>query len=78
MPQVTIRFTGPVRRPWPETERKLIVDDGTTVRDLLLDLGFAEGELGHLNTAGNGKVVPLTTVLDEGATLDVALRVGGG
>jgi sulfur carrier protein ThiS len=78
MPQVTIRFTGPVRRPWPETERKLTVDDGTTVRDLLLDLGFAEGELNHLNTAGNGKVVPLTTVLDEGATLDVALRVGGG
>jgi sulfur carrier protein ThiS len=56
----------------------MTVDDGITVGELLLSLGFAESELALLNTARNGQVVPLTTVLDEGAKLDVVLRVGGG
>jgi sulfur carrier protein ThiS len=78
MPEVTVRFTGPVRRPWPESERLLNVDDGTTVGDLLLSLGFTERELALLSTASNSQVVPATTVLDRDATLDVVLRVGGG
>ena len=78
MTQLSVRFAGPVRRPWAEAERRLTVDDGTTVGDLLLSLGYTETELGQLYIASNGRDIALKTVLEEGTTLDVILRVGGG
>jgi hypothetical protein len=78
LPSVCLRFSGPVRRPWPEASRPVPVDVGWTVRDLLLASGFAEGELGFLHTAVNDTTADLTTPLADGDSVDVMLRVGGG
>jgi hypothetical protein len=51
---------------------------GWTIADLLVSLGFAENELGYLYTAIDAKGAGLTTNLEEGTTIDVSLRVGGG
>lgn len=75
---VTVRFSGPIRRPWPETCRALEVEVGITVAGLLATLGFARHELSFLQAARNRAAVPLTTALADGDEVEVMLRVGGG
>jgi sulfur carrier protein ThiS len=75
---VTVRFVGPIRRPWPETSRSLEVAPGSTVGAVLAGLGFARPQLGLLHAAVNGVATPASTVLADGDTLEVMLRVGGG
>ena len=76
--QVEVRFSGPVRRPWPDASRSLAVAAGSTVRDLLTDCGFAPHEHAFLHVAVNRATATLTTPLSGGDTVDVMLRVGGG
>ena len=78
MAEVTIRFAGPMRRPFPEMSKVLEVAADTTVADLLQELGYSERELEFFATAVGGTSVPPTEVLRDGDTLDVMLKVGGG
>ena len=78
MATVTVRFTGPVRRPWPEASRTLELPAGTTVGRLLQQLGFAGHELRFVHTGVNGASAGPATELADGDTVDVLLRVGGG
>lgn len=78
MAAVTVQFSGPIRRPWSDPSRQVSIAPQWTVADLLISLGFAEGELSYLYTAIDGKSTGLATLLEEGTTIDVSLRVGGG
>jgi sulfur carrier protein ThiS len=75
---VTVRFSGPIRRPWPEASRSLEMSAGTTIAMLLSALGFARHELGFLQAAVNGVAAPVAAALADGDAVDVMLRVGGG
>ena len=78
MAVITIRFSGPIRRPWPEMTGQVEVESETTVRGVLRVLGYAAHEHRFLLTAVNGDSVGLSHEVGEGDTLDVALRAGGG
>lgn len=75
---VEIRFSGPIRRPWPEPGRALELAEGTTVGEALRALGFARHELRFLHTAVAGETVRADRELRDGDRLEVMLRVGGG
>jgi len=75
---ITIRFSGPIRRPWPEMMREVEVEPGTTVRGVLSAVGYTTHEHRFLLTAVNGGSVGLDHEVVAGDTLDVALRAGGG
>lgn len=75
---VTVRFSGPIRRPWPEASREVEIEPGWTVAQLLATLGFAPHELPYLQAARNRVAVPLSSPLSDGDDVDVLLRVGGG
>ena len=76
--RVEIRFSGPIRRPWPEAARVVELRDGTRVGEALRGLGFAAHELRFLQTAVDGEGVGRAHELHDGDRLEVMLRVGGG
>lgn len=75
---VTVRFAGPIRRPWPEASREVEIGPGSSVAELLSVLGFALHERSFLQVAVNRLAVPLSTTLSQHDQVDVMLRVGGG
>jgi sulfur carrier protein ThiS len=75
---VTVKFSGPVRRPWPEASREVELESGSSVARLLTAIGFDRHEQGYLQVARNGVAVPLDALLSGGDEVDVMLRVGGG
>ena len=76
--KVTVRFAGPIRRPWPEASREVEIRPGSSVAELLSTLGYARHELSYLQAAVNRLVVPPSTTLSDEDQVDVMLRVGGG
>ena len=76
--RVTVRFSGPIRRPWPEESRTLEVEAASTVASVLRGLGYARRELRFLLTAVGGESAGLKAELADGDCLEVMLRVGGG
>ncbi len=75
---VTVRFSGPIRRPWPEATREVELEPGVTVAELLATLGFARDQLSFFHAAVYRVAVPLSTALSDEDQVDVMLRVGGG
>ncbi len=75
---LTVRFQGPIRRPWPEAERLVTVKGGSTVADVLVALGFPRQQHAFLQAARNGVSSRLTAPVEEGDLVEVMLRVGGG
>jgi hypothetical protein len=75
---VTLRFSGPIRRPWPEAERRLEVAPGACLAEVLVGLGFPRHQHPFLQVAVNGTTASLSATLGDGDHVDVMLRVGGG
>ena len=76
--KLTVSFFGPIRRPWPESTRGLQVEQGTTVEDLLVTLGYRVEDMRRVATVVNGKRKSLATELRDGDDLRFVLLAGGG
>ncbi|HOX42052.1 MAG TPA: MoaD/ThiS family protein [Myxococcota bacterium] len=75
---IQVTFLGPIRRPWPETSRRLSVEPGTTAEALLVGLGYEPQDLQRVALVINGKRQKPQVELAEGDQLRVVLLAGGG
>jgi len=76
--KLTVSFFGPISRPWPESTRELQVEQGATVEDLLVTLGYRVEDMRRVATVVNGKRKSLATELRDGDDLRFVLLAGGG
>ena len=76
--RVNVEFVGAVRRPWSEQQRDLEVEAGSTVGDLLGQLGFERRERRFLTTVLGDRRVKPSQALADGDRLVVMLVIGGG
>ncbi len=76
--KVNVEFVGAVRRPWPEQQREVEVGDGSTVGDLLGELGYERKEQRYLTTLLEDQRVKPSRELSDGDHLVVMLVIGGG
>lgn len=76
--KVTASFFGPIRRPWPELSRQIEAAEGTSVGELLADLGYSPEDLKRVAVVVNGRRRDLDTPLADGDDARFALLAGGG
>lgn len=76
--KVRASFFGPIRRPWPEQSREVLVTAGADARALLENLGYGEDDLRRVAVVINGRRRPLDTVLLENDDVRLVLLAGGG
>ena len=71
---------GALRNPFPNKKRKnnLAVEEGTTIHDALIQLGFEKKEIEHFILIVNGKRVKLENILRNQDHLFCTLPFGGG
>jgi len=78
MAKIKASFFGPIRRPWPEQSRELEIQAGSTILNLLEELGYSEDDMRRVATVVNGKRRPLKDELIDGDDLRLVLLAGGG
>lgn len=80
MSQLMVNFVGPVRRPSPERQMTVDVDDLglETVADLMRHLGYKERELGSLHVLANGARRELNQPLAGVESVEILIAIGGG
>jgi sulfur carrier protein ThiS len=78
LPRVDVELVGPIRRPWREQKRTVDVPDGTSVADLLADLGYSSTESEHMSVLVNAERTRSSTRLGEGDQIVITVIVGGG
>ena len=76
--KVEIKFTGPIRRPWPEPSRILELEEGISIVELLSLLGFEEEEGRFVTVLLDGQALRHYRKVPEGATLILMVPAGGG
>lgn len=76
--KVKTSFFGPIRRPWPEQSREIEVNSGSTILELLKELGYSENDMRRVATVVNGKRKPMNEQLSDGDDLRLVLLAGGG
>ena len=79
---VKIKLVAAVRNPFPNKKRTNIVtydkDIETTIRTLLLQIGFKEAELSHLIPIVNGNRTSHDHLLQDNDDIWITLPIGGG
>lgn len=78
MIHVDVSFFGPVRKPWPESSRRLELSEGATVESVLQDLGFQARDLKRMAALINGERRSALALLEDGDELHFILMAGGG
>jgi sulfur carrier protein ThiS len=78
MIRITVNFSGPLRRPWPEITRQIEIPQPMTVEQILSYLGYSPVEKKMILASINGVKSNSKTVLQDGDSLDLILLVGGG
>ncbi len=76
--KVEVKFTGPIRRPWPEASRILEVEEGLSVQELLSLLGFEEEEGRFVTVLLDGLALRHHRQVPENVTLILMVPAGGG
>jgi sulfur carrier protein ThiS len=76
--RVKASFFGPIRRPWPEQNREVEVQEDTDVQALLESLGYQADDLRRVAVVIRGKKVKLSQKLHDGDEVRFVLLAGGG
>jgi len=76
--KITVRFAGPLRRPWPEESRALELAEGADVGALLGGLGYSPEESRRIIAVVQGEKKTLFHVLSDGDEIRLLLLAGGG
>lgn len=75
---VRVKFYGPLRQFVEELDTTAHASAGTTVRNLILQMGVPQDQIVYTMCLINERRVPLDTELTEGDFLDVFQPVAGG
>ncbi|UCG02922.1 MAG: MoaD/ThiS family protein [Candidatus Heimdallarchaeota archaeon] len=81
MISITIELMAAVRNPFPSKKRKIKLinlNDGLSIRSLLIESGFLKKELGHLIPIVNGTRTSMNYELKDGDHLWITFPLGGG
>jgi sulfur carrier protein ThiS len=76
--KVQVKIIGALMKPDGKEDFLHELPDGSTIRDLLLDLGYNEKHLSMIMTAVNGKQKKHSAKLAEHDEIELSLPVGGG
>ena len=77
--KVEVEFFGPILRPkGAGAQLTVSLPDGASVADLLAHLGYQATQMRFLSVLQDGRRLPLSTVLREGASVAIAAPLGGG
>jgi sulfur carrier protein ThiS len=78
MALITINFSGPLRRPWPEISKQIVIKDNQSIDQTLSELGYSPIEKKMILASLNGEKTNQKIILKDGDSLDLILLVGGG
>jgi hypothetical protein len=80
MNSVTLELVGSVRNPFPSKKRKEIIEftEKTTIKKILLDIGFFPPELEYLIPIVNGTRTSHEYLVQNNDHIWISLPIGGG
>ena len=76
--KIKVSFFGPIKRPFPESTKELDTPQGTTIAQLLLELGYTEEEVKRVACVVNGRRRSPSTQLFANDDVRFVLFAGGG
>ncbi len=78
MPTCTVRYLGPIRRPCPQREHEVEIDEDMTATELLERLGYAERDRPRISIHLNGRAAKADATLRGGDEITLGVLAGGG
>lgn len=75
---IQVHFVGPIRRPSPEREIRVMPEQAHTVKALLIHLGYRLDEMPAMVVLVNGVTSQMDQSLQGGERVEILVAIGGG